>query len=174
MQRVAASSVGTTIAKSIRLLAVRAIQRCAGCATIRRLTKCLERVILRRHNDASSRQGSSRIISLGCVTVANNSPLFPSLLPTPDDASLMTTRRGGSSLRFAQFASCRVRNPRDRMHPHARAVVRTLQEIGHVDLDSVIDMRNQSSSSGRKSSNLLRVISRKDALVVVRYAMCIR
>lgn len=33
------------------------------------------RVILRRHNGVSS--GSSRIISLGCVRAANNSPLFP-------------------------------------------------------------------------------------------------
>lgn len=59
---------------------------CAGCATIRRLMKCPGRVILRRHNGASS--GSSRIISLGCVRAANNSLLFPA--PGTDDVSLMT------------------------------------------------------------------------------------
>lgn len=60
---------------------------CTGCATIRPLTKCLERVILRRHNDASSRQGSSRIISLECVTVANNSLLSPAPAPSPFSSS---------------------------------------------------------------------------------------
>lgn len=123
---------------------------CAGCATIRRLTKCRGRVILRRHNVASS--GSSRIISLGCVRAANNSLLFPT--PDTTDASLMTTagekdRRGVRSFR-AQFASCRVRHPRAGVHtPYAAGCIRMHarscglpSKIRHVDLDSV-DMQNQ-------------------------------
>jgi len=93
---------------------------CAGCATIRRLMKCPGRVILRRHNGASS--GSTRIISLGCVRAANNSLLFP--VPGTDDASLMTTgkeedHRNVRSFISHSFTSCRVRLPWTRMHPHA-------------------------------------------------------
>jgi len=67
-------------------------------------------------------RGSSRIISLGCVRAANNSLLFPA---TGTD-NVNDNGRGGSSkrslVRFAQFASCRVRLPWMRMH--ADAIVR--------------------------------------------------
>lgn len=119
--------------------------------------KCPGRVILRRHNGASS--GSSRIISLGCVRAANNSLLFPVLGTVVNDDG----RRGGAAspkhslVHFAQFASCRVRLPWMRMHPHADAIARDfprVREIGHVDLDS--RSTREINRLRARSSNLLR------------------
>jgi len=150
---------------------------CAGCATIRRLMKCPGRVILHRHNGASS--GSTRIISLGCVRAANNSLLFPA--PGTDDASLMTTGKEEDqwnvrSFVSHSFASCRVRLSWTRMHPHADAIVRDFPRVRERSDTSISNPESQLATSCEilQSSSCRKIIVEsltRKSTIVMRYAM---